>query len=52
MTNNKGKNKRRFFEVYDNIHNTMLSVDSEEEVQIVEWLNEAKKLSVINDFEY
>lgn len=49
---NSGKNKRRSFEVEDKLHNVVLSVDSEEEVQLVQWINEAKDLSVINDFIY
>lgn len=47
-----GKNKRRQFEVYDIIHNVNLSVDSQEEVDFIEWCNEATKLSIINDYFY
>lgn len=49
---NRGKNKRRYFEVEDQVHNVILSVDSEEERDFVRWLNEAKELSIINDFQY
>ena len=47
-----GKNKRRQLEAYDDVHHVMLSVDSQEESDFVNWLSEAKRLSVINDFEY
>ena len=47
-----GKNKRRQFEVYDNVHSCTLSVDSSEEVDFIEWLNEAYELSIIDDFQY
>lgn len=50
--NNIGKNKRRQLEVEDTVHNVILSVDSEEECDFIHWLNEAKELSVINDFQY
>lgn len=49
---NKGKNKRRQLEVYDETHNTLLSVDSQEEVDFIYWCDEAVKLSVINNFYY
>ena len=48
----KGKNKRRQLTAYDYIHNKELSVDSAEEVDTLNWLCEAKTLSIINDFEY
>ena len=47
-----GKNKRRQLETFDNTHNVTLSVDSQEEIDFVQWLSEAKSLSVINDFQY
>ena len=34
------------------MHNVVLSVDSQEEVDFVNWLCEAHTLSVINDFQY
>ena len=37
---------------FDDIHNQTLSVDSTEEVDTLNWLSEACKLSVINDFSY
>lgn len=49
---NAGKNKRRQLEVFDETHNVMLSVDSQEEIDMVRWLDEAVQLSVINDYEY
>lgn len=48
----KGKNKRRQLEVFDEIHGTMLSVDSAEEVDFVRWCDEAVKLSVLNGYQY
>lgn len=36
-----GKNKRRQLEAYDSLHSVMLSVDSQEEVDFVNWLCEA-----------
>lgn len=47
-----GKNKRRQLEVYDDVHNITLSVDSNEEVDFTHWCCEAVKLSVLNDFQY
>ena len=47
-----GKNKRRQLLVEDTAHDAVLSVDSQEEVDTVNWLCEAKSLSVINDFSY
>lgn len=47
-----GKNKRRQLTCFDDIHNQTLSVDSTEEVDTLNWLSEACKLSVINDFSY
>lgn len=49
---NKGKNKRRQLEVYDEIHNQNLSVDSQEEIDFINWCSDAVNLSVINDFQY
>ena len=47
-----GKNKRRQLEAYDSLHSVMLSVDSQEEVDVLNWLCEAAQLSAISDFEY
>lgn len=49
---NKGKNKRRQLEVFDTTHNTTLSVDSNEEIDVVHWLNEAVDNNLIEDFYY
>ena len=49
---NIGKNKRRQLTCFDCIHNQTLSVDSVEEVDTLNWLSEACKLSIINDFSY
>lgn len=49
---NKGKNKRRQLEVFDTTHNTTLSVDSNEEIDVVHWLNEAVDNKLIEDFYY
>jgi len=47
-----GKNKRRQIEIEDRIHDVILSVDSQEECDTLEWLSECVELSVINDFIY
>lgn len=47
-----GKNKRKQCICYDSVHNITLSVDSNEEEETLEWLCEAKSLSIINDFSY
>lgn len=49
---NIGKNKRKQLLQFDAAHNVTLSVDSKEECDFIEWLNEAKELSIINDFQY
>ena len=49
---NQGKNKRRQLEVLDETHQVKLSVDSQEECDMVHWLDEAIQLSVINNYEY
>lgn len=49
---NAGKNKRRQIEVYDSVHDIMLSVDSVEERDFCNWCCEAVQLSVLNDFRY
>ena len=49
---NSGKNKRRQLEAFDKFHNAALSVDSVEEKDFINWLNEAIELSVITDFDY
>ena len=46
----QGKNKRRQLEVEDTIHNKVLSVDSQEEIDFTNWLCEAIELSIISDF--
>ena len=38
---NQGKNKRRQLEVLDETHQAKLSVDSQEECDMVHWLDEA-----------
>lgn len=48
----KGKNKRKQLEYFDKIHNQSLSVDSIEEIDFLKWLDEAKRLSIINDYLY
>ena len=48
----KGKNKRKQIEVLDDVHNVVLSVDSNEEKDCLNWLCEAKKMNIINDFTY
>jgi hypothetical protein len=48
----KGKNKRRQLEIFDTIHNVNLSVDSQEEIDFINWCCEATNLSIINDFKY
>lgn len=47
-----GKNKRKQIEVNDTIHNCILSVDSQEEVDALNFCCEAVQLSVLNDFSY
>ena len=46
----RGKNNRRQLEADDIVHGVTLSVDSQEEIDFVNWLCEAHELSVINDF--
>ena len=48
----QGKNKRRQLEVKDEIHDVVLSVDSQEEIDTLEYLTECKNLGIINDFTY
>lgn len=48
----KGKNKRRQLSVYDEFHNELLQVDSQEEVDFINWLNETTQLNIINNFSY
>ena len=48
----KGKNKRRQLEAYDEVHKLMLSVDSQEEVDMINWLNEAVEMKIIDNFRY
>lgn len=47
-----GKNKRRQIEVEDTVHGTVLSADSMEEVDFINFLCEACDLSAISDFSY
>ena len=47
-----GKNKRRQIEVEDTLHGQILSVDSMEEYDFVNFLCEAAQLSIIQDFQY
>ena len=48
----QGKNKRRQLIANDTIHNVVLSVDSQEEIDTLSWLTECKQLGIINDFSY
>ena len=48
----QGKNKRRQLITNDTIHNVVLSVDSQEEIDTLSWLTECKQLGIINDFSY
>lgn len=48
----QGKNKRRQLTVKDEIHNVVLSVDSQEEIDTLAWLSECKNLGIINEFSY
>ena len=48
----QGKNKRRQLVVTDQIHNVVLSVDSQEEIDTLAWLSECKTLGIINEFSY
>ena len=48
----QGKNKRRQLIANDTIHNIVLSVDSQEEIDTLSWLTECKQLGIINDFSY
>ena len=48
----QGKNKRRQLIANDTIHNVILSVDSQEEIDTLSWLTECKQLGIINDFSY
>jgi hypothetical protein len=47
-----GKNSRRQLSAEDTVHGAVLSVDSQEEVDFVNWACEAHRLSVIQDFQY
>lgn len=48
----QGKNRRRQLEAEDTVHGATLSVDSQEEVDFVNWLCEAHSLSAVGDFQY
>lgn len=48
----KGKNKRSQLTCFDDVHNQVLSVDSAEEIDTLNFLVEATRLSIINDFSY
>ena len=47
-----GKNTRKQVEAFDKVHNVLLSVDSLEEVEFIEWLNVACEMKIIKDFKY
>lgn len=47
-----GKNKRKQLEYFDKTHNQVLSVDSQEEVDFLKWLDEAHELSIVSDYLY
>ena len=47
-----GKNKNSQLMANDELHGVVLSVDSREEADFINWCCEAAKLSVIDDFEY
>ena len=47
-----GKNKRRQFEIFDSVHNINLLVDSQEEIDAVNFFCELHQLGLLLDFEY
>ena len=47
-----GKNKRRQIEYFDEFHNKKLMCDSNEEIDALNWLNEAATLGIVIDYEY
>ena len=47
-----GKNKRRQLEYFDEFHNQKLMCDSNEEIDTLNWLNEAVNLGIIEDYQY
>lgn len=47
-----GKNKRRQLEYFDQFHSQKLMCDSNEEIDTLNWLNEAIKLGIIIDYVY
>ena len=47
-----GKNKRRQLTGFDSKHNVELSLDSQEEVDFLNWLCEACQLNIVEDFQY
>src|SRR5574344_1690629 len=47
-----GKNKRQQLDAYDEVHKIALKVDSNEEFEFIDWLNEAFELGIIIDFNY
>lgn len=47
-----GKNKRRQLDFFDSVHGVNLKCDSQEEIDFLEWLIEAKSKSLIDDFRY
>lgn len=47
-----GKNRRRQIEAFDQVHNFILSVDSSEEVDTLNWLTECYNLGIIQSFKY
>jgi hypothetical protein len=47
-----GKNKRKQIEYFDGFHNCKLMCDSNEEVDTLNWLNEAASLGIVDDYAY
>lgn len=47
-----GKNKRRQLEYFDEFHHQKLLCDSNEEIDTLNWLNEAASLGVVLDYIY
>lgn len=47
-----GKNKRRQLEYFDKFHNKKLMCDSNEEIDTLNWLNEAADLGIVIEYVY
>lgn len=47
-----GKNKRKQIEYFDGFHNCKLMCDSNEEIDTLNWLNEAASLGIVIDYVY